>query len=444
MNDLPKDEKSSDDAPLKVSYHFVKSASQKAKEQKSEEEEVIEDEDTEEENKETEDEEIDQENSAPIKSESKAEDQETKESEDPEEDQVTDDQDGSDEEDEIAQPRSNREDSNQPEQYYLQVVKVGEQPEWPRPKEDLNVFSQPLPDGLIQYWAYLQDSPKTSNDLPHAEDLARNNPSNEAVIIIDQICHHLTPGSCLELVLSKERHALAKTDSNLENLEANIASLLDLGRQSFGIKAEHFMSTSNVSPEVEKRLDDLEEAEEKEAGDFNENREHHPEKSPYFTDRPELVKENKHSKLTIFILILLLLVIFGGVVYYRGQLLSKFMNKINSFKPAPETTPTSTPTPTPTLSIERSNFKVRILNGTPKTGAAAALADKLKEKGWQIDKTANATSSAIPESYVRGKIGNDVATGVLISDITDYQGSSSSSLLKSTDKADLEFVIGKK
>lgn len=347
--------------------------------------------------------------------------------------------------------------AEEPEQYYLQVVKVGEQPEWPRPKEDLDVFSQPLDDGLIQYWAYPKQLNKSADDFPHAEELAQKNQSGNASIVIDQICDHLTPGSCLELVLTKNGHALAKTESNLNNLEANITSLLEISRQNFGITAEHFMSTSNVSPEVEKRLDDLEEAEEghrvdetaggKEYNMDQKNQSMEENQTPlYFNDRPSVVEGNKRSKWVVLIPILILIIIFGGVVYYREKLLSKIMNKVNP--PKQETvaaTPFPTPTPTPTPSVERSNFKVRVLNGTPTTGAAGVLADKLKTKSWQIDKTGNATSSAILESYVRVKPGvSDGAVKVLLLDIEDYQGASSSSPLKSTDKADLEFVIGKK
>lgn len=333
--------------------------------------------------------------------------------------------------------------TNDHDQYYLQVVKTGEAPEWPRPKEDLDVFSQPLDGGLIQYWAYPKDIGKTADNMPHAEEIANHNKSDSPAIIIDQISDHLTTGSCLELILVKDGHALAKTESNLDNLESNITSLLDSGKQSFGITAEHFMSTSNVFPEVEKRLDDLEEAETEEKEDMPEEKER--DQNPYFAERPAIISERKRSKIVVFIPILVLIIIFGGVVFYRDKLLAKVMNKINPPKPAViKVTPTPTPIPTPTITLERFKYKVRVLNGTPKTGAAGVLADKLKTLGWQIDKTGNATSSAIAESYVRSKTGQDNAVKVLIADVSDYEAASSSADLKPADKADLEFVIGKK
>lgn len=453
-DDLPKDEKSSvvsgqssddEDAPAKVSFHSLKEEASEPVEKEISKGEVGESGEKEKSLFDKPDDLKPDENS-PLKEErdkDSLDDDEGEDDEDGEEDDKDDDDDKEEtgESDEVNEPVNQQ--VSEPEQYYLQTVKVGEQPEWPRPKEDLNVFSQPLDDGLIQYWAYPKDLNKSADDLPHAEELAQKNQSDRASIVIDQICDHLNPGSCLELVLTKNGHALAKTESNLNNLEANITSILEMGRQNFGITAEHFMSTSNVSPEVEKRLDDLEEAEEKETDDLGAGKEQ--ETPLYFNDRPAVVSENKRSKLVIFIPILILIVIFGGVVYYREKLLSKIMNKVSPPKQAAvEVTPFPTPTPTPAPSVERSDFKVRVLNGTPATGAAGVLADKLKEKGWQIDKTGNATSSAILESYVRMKTGNDLALEVLLSDVSDYQGASSSSPLKSTDKADLEFVIGRK
>lgn len=337
--------------------------------------------------------------------------------------------------------------------YYLQTVKAGEQPEWPMPKENLNVFSQPIDAGLMQYWAYPKDSGKGAEDLPNAEVVAGKNKSDNPVIIIDQVKDHLTPGCCLELILAKNGHALAKTDSNLDNLEANITSLIDLAKINFGITAEHFISTGNVSPDVEKRLNDLEDAGGREGSSETE----HPSENQsvstsrinqtsFPSDEPILEPKGERSRWVVFIPVLILIIIAGLVFFYKDKLLSKVMNLTNFGKEEIQVTPTPipTPTPTPTISVDRSKFTLRVLNGTPTTGAAGTLADKLKAKGWLIDKTGNATSSAVAESYVRGKPGTDDAIKVLIDDVSDYQASSSSSSLKSNDKADLEFVIGKK
>lgn len=334
-----------------------------------------------------------------------------------------------------------------PNEYYLQTVKAGEQPEWEVSKDGLDVFSQPLDSGLMQYWAYHKGSGKTSDSVPNAEAVAVKNKSDYPVIIIDQVKKDVPPN--LELVLARNGHALAKTESNLDNLESGVTSLIDNARMNFGITVEHFISTGNVSPEVERRLNDLEDGgDEPEAEQDNsaplrdfQQASVYNQKPNSVIDQPILPPKNDRSKLAVLIPVIVLIAIGGTLFFYRDKVRSLLNRpKQEAVTPAP----TETPTPTPTIAIDRSKFKVRVLNGTPKTGAAGVLADKLKEKGWTIDKTGNATSSAIARSTIRGKLDDDAAMKLLMTDVTDYEASISSDILKTSDKADLEFVIGKR
>jgi len=345
----------------------------------------------------------------------------------------------------VAEPVS----SNGLNVYYFQTVKAGEQPEWQVPKEELDIFSKPLDDGMMQYWAYPKSLGKTEDSVPNAEIVAIKNKSANPVIIIDQLQDHLDPGCCLELILAKNGHALAKTDSNLDNLEANITSLIDSAKMNYGVTVEHFISTSNVSAEVEKRLDDLEDAggerenpdTELDQSDLKQASVYQPEPSippPAPTGAPTGGK----SKMGIIIIAIILIVLGVVLIFFRDNVFSIINPPAQKVEITP--TPTETPTPTPTIAVERSKYKVRILNGTPKSGAAGVLAEKLKALGWMIDKTGNATSSAVNQSYVRGKVEIDEVIKALISDVSDYEATSSAVILKPTDKADLEFVIGKK
>ncbi|MDD2823551.1 MAG: LytR C-terminal domain-containing protein [Candidatus Daviesbacteria bacterium] len=335
----------------------------------------------------------------------------------------------------------------EPKTYYLQTVKAGEQPEWQVDKEELDVFSQPIGGGLMQYFAYPKELRKTADDIPNAELVASKNKSSNPVIIIDQIQDHLNPGCCLELILSQHGHALAKIESNLDNLEANITSLIDSAKMNFGLSVEHFISTSNVSTEVEKRLDELEDAGgERENPDTllaeepvrNASSYNQPLMSP---DSQPASTQKGGSKMAVAIPVLILIIMIGLIFFYRENILS-IINPPQKQEVA--ITPTETPTPTPTVAIDRSKYTVRVLNGTPKSGAAGLLADQLKEKGWLIDRTGNATSSAVAQSYVRGKVGIDEIIQTLIKDVSGYETTPSAVILSSTDKADLEFVIGKK
>lgn len=351
------------------------------------------------------------------------------------------------------------------EQYYLEVVNDGEEPRWPRPEEELDVFSQDLGGSMIQYWAYPKGSGKTSADLPEAERMAQKYPTAMPSILIDQ------PEE-IELILVKDHHAYAKTESSLSNLEDNLTSIIEVARDKFNLKIEHFLTTNRVSPSVEARLDEMEGTEEEIGGEPDKSENQNIRKPEYqniessgesnvsgipgpsepfrpvptsgiYASRP--TDGPKSSKLALILPIVLVLAVFGGAIYFRGEIMTKIQS-FNAPKQAPTPAPEPTPTPTPTpIPVERANYKVRVLNGTTTAGAAGKLAEKLKELGWQIDKTGNNSDQTIEETTIKAKPGTpDYVIEGLQKDLTDYSAASSSANLKATDKADLEIVIGKK
>ncbi len=147
------------------------------------------------------------------------------------------------------------------------------------------------------------------------------------------------------------------------------------------------------------------------------------------------------SKLLLIVLVVVVLGLIGGTGFL---LRDKFApSQKAEASPSPSVVAEVTPAPTP-QSLDRSQFKIRILNGTKTSGLAASVSAKLKDLGYQIDKTGNATNSAFEQTQVRAK---DSANGLidqLIKDLSpDYQAASSSGL-KSSDTADGEVIIGTK
>lgn len=148
------------------------------------------------------------------------------------------------------------------------------------------------------------------------------------------------------------------------------------------------------------------------------------------------------SKWHVVVLILIGLAVIGGTVYF----LKNQFKPVNTTPPASSATPVPTPSPSPTPTpLDRSKFKVRVLNGTAKSGLAATVGSKLKDLGYQQDRVGNATNSAFERTEIRSKAG---ATGLieqLIRDLTpDYDAASSSSSLKDSDSADVEVILGAK
>lgn len=147
------------------------------------------------------------------------------------------------------------------------------------------------------------------------------------------------------------------------------------------------------------------------------------------------------SKLHLLILVLIGLAVIGGTVYL---LKSQFETKPQP-TPTPnvaESSPTPMPTPTP---IARSEYKVRVLNGTETSGLAKSVSEKLTGLGYQIERTGNATNSAFESTVIRAKSGKIEVIDQLVSDLAgDYTAASSPASLRDNDGADAEIIIGGK
>ncbi len=356
-------------------------------------------------------------------------------------------------------------------QYFLQVVQKGEEPQWPRPESELAVGKKTLRDNLMQYWAYPKDAGVDGDEEPAAEKIAAANFYDKPLLVIDQ------PGDEedeLELILTVDGHAWAKTESNLANLEDNITSVLEFAKDKFNLNVENFMTTKRVSARVEKVVVALEETGE---GKLEEDEEkkgeedssaairsvasssadeepvrlegqslgsfasHEGEDLSYLTRR-----SSANSKMVVVIPVVLILILAGGALLFRHQITSRFtsLSQLSPAQPTPTVAPTTAPTPT-VAAVDRSQYKVRVLNGTTTTGAAANLAADLEKLGWKVTKTGNADSSDVQQSYVRSKTSAKDAAAVLAGDVKDsYQASLSGSIIPDSDTADLEIVIGQK
>lgn len=364
-------------------------------------------------------------------------------------------------------------------EYYLQVLKDGIAPKWPRPEEDLEIGAQKLSGGYTQHWAYLKKT-NDSSALPPAEKIAQDYHSEKPAILIDQPQRGASDQkeNFLELILVKDGHAWSKTESSLENLDDNLFDILDFAKNQFNMDVEHFMTTSNVSEEVEKKMDQVEKEEpQPEAGqplaeenviihpsmaDKNDGRyfiKKNPEQNQPIFNKPlgESVARNEgfFFKFGAFLIpAIIIALIFAGTLLFKDQIFTKFkdvkeqgVSGIFSFVTptlTPSPSPAGEPTPTPTPSFSKSDIQIRILNGTTVTGAAKTLAEKLTSAGWTILTTGNNKNQAIAQTIVSGKAEKDDVIFAMIKDLQEEFEATVGTTLKDTDKADIEVVIGKK
>lgn len=160
-------------------------------------------------------------------------------------------------------------------------------------------------------------------------------------------------------------------------------------------------------------------------------------------------RQPKSNKLKFLILLIIGLLVIGGSVYsLKGKMGLSALKGLNPFKSTPTSAPVAqveeTPTPIPSPNFDRSQFKIRVLNGTPKTGLAGSTADTLKGLGYQIDKTANATNSAFPQTVVLVKPDDASLSAQLIQDLSSSYQATTSGELKASDTADGEVILGAK
>lgn len=381
------------------------------------------------------------------------------------------------------------------QEYYLQVLKDGIAPKWPRPEEELELGAQKLSGGYTQHWAYVKESSarqlpgRQSSDLPPAEKLAADYHSDKPAILIDQPKQgDKQKENFLELILVKDGHAWSKTESSLDNLDDNLFDILDFAKNQFKMEVEHFMTTNNVSEEVEKKMDQVEkdpfDAEQSRSTQGRDKEEVEPEQSVqedviipssmasksgnYFVKKETPVfnqplgdgTSTKPSggilaKLTPFLIpVIIIGLIFLGTVLFKDAIFGKVKDVkqqgisgiFASVMPTPTPPVVAGPTPslTPTPSFSKSDIQVRVLNGTTVTGAAKTLAEKLKTDGWVILTTGNNKDQAVSQTIVFGKKGKDDVVSSMVKDLAGEFEATIGANLKDTDKADLEVIIGKK
>ncbi|MBI4038323.1 LytR C-terminal domain-containing protein [Candidatus Daviesbacteria bacterium] len=180
--------------------------------------------------------------------------------------------------------------------------------------------------------------------------------------------------------------------------------------------------------------------------DFKNLRKNAEEESPSFRLPSEGAYSNNQSssgvsKPALFMVGIIILLLIGTTGYLlRG----KFSNSPSLPSPSPSleiTTPEPSPTP---LTLDRSKYTIRILNGTSKSGLAASISAELKDLGYKIGKTGNATNSAFLKTVVRVKEGVIELSDQLIKDLSPDFEAEVGAPLKSSEDVDGEVILGAK
>lgn len=156
----------------------------------------------------------------------------------------------------------------------------------------------------------------------------------------------------------------------------------------------------------------------------------------------EYSKKNGASKPLLLVLSLIVLLSIGATGYLLKDKFTSSEEPMSTPSPTGGLeAPITQPSPTP--SFDRNKFTLRLLNGTKTSGLAATVSAKLKDLGYIINKTGNATNSAFTKTAVRVK--KESSSGLLeqlIKDLSPDYSVEEAVNLKDSDTVDAEVILG--
>lgn len=162
----------------------------------------------------------------------------------------------------------------------------------------------------------------------------------------------------------------------------------------------------------------------------------------FFNRHTSMPPRRGSNKWHLLVLFLIGIGVVGATVYLlKGQFPSSFSE---SPTPSPSIISSPSPSPSPSPELNRNSYKVRVLNGTSKTGFAKQIMDKLKSLGYLSEKTGNATNSAFERTIVRVKEKQSSVSSQVVKDLSPDLDAEAQENLKANDPADIEVILGAK
>ncbi len=163
-----------------------------------------------------------------------------------------------------------------------------------------------------------------------------------------------------------------------------------------------------------------------------------------------IYQESTGGKNAKWLWLLIALIIVGALAfaYMRG------IGPFGQFKKGSEVSQSPTPaafvaSPSPEATsganFDKSQIKVRVLNGSGTAGVASAAKDFIESKGYKVVSLGNAASYDFTQTVVKLKNSVMNIKDTLVSDLSGkYSVKVSSTPLEATDSADVEVTVGSK
>lgn len=167
-------------------------------------------------------------------------------------------------------------------------------------------------------------------------------------------------------------------------------------------------------------------------------------KSEEVSDKaPAYIKKSSHASRVVFVLVflfLLVVAVLAGLYFLGAQSFESEKQALSATPTVMTEAPTDTPTPTPDL--DRAALSIAILNGSGQPGAAGEISTYLKELGYTIEGTGNATRFDYEGITIAVSEEKQAYLDLLKNDLAEKFASASASISAKL-TTDAEVIVGK-
>ena len=165
-----------------------------------------------------------------------------------------------------------------------------------------------------------------------------------------------------------------------------------------------------------------------------------------------IYQESSNEKSAKWLWLLIILIIIGALAFAYWKKIGPFAQfrlgaGQQSTEPSPSPITFSSPTPEASTGAElnKSEAKIRVLNGTNTSGLAASAKDFLEGKGYKVATIGNAVTRDFTKTIVKFKTSFAKYGEILVGDLSGkYSVSVDKENLEATDSADIEVTVGSK
>lgn len=164
-----------------------------------------------------------------------------------------------------------------------------------------------------------------------------------------------------------------------------------------------------------------------------------------------IYQESAGEKNAKWLWVLIVIIIVGALAFAFVKKIGPFARfaSTSEVEALPSPFVFSNPTPSPEATsgaeVNRSEPKIRVLNGSGTAGLASVVKDFLESRGWKVVAIGNADNYDFQKTTLKFKEKFIKFEKTLTSDLSSkYSVTTADSLLEATDSADIEIIVGSK